>query len=43
MKDIHDNGGIRLTLDFGSGRSYYILVIPVIQFIIITISDSENF
>ena len=34
MKGIRDNGGIRLTLDFGSGRTHDIIVIPVIQLII---------
>ena len=34
MKEIHDNGGIRLTLDFGSGRKPDVIAIHAIQFII---------
>ena len=34
MKLIRDNGGIRLTLDFGEKRIHDVIAIPVIQFII---------
>ena len=34
MKEIRDNGAIRLTVEFGSGRKHDIIEIPVIQFII---------
>ena len=34
MKQIRDNGGIRLTLDFGEKRIHDVIAIPVIQFII---------
>ena len=33
MKEIRDNGGIRLTLDFVTGKTHDVVVIPVIQFI----------
>ena len=34
MKDIVDNSGIILTLDFGSGRKHDVITIPVIKFFI---------
>ena len=34
MKEICDNGGIRLTLDIGSGKLHDVIAIPVIQLII---------
>ena len=34
MKEIRDNGGIRLILDLGSGRMHDTIAIPVIKFII---------
>ena len=34
MKAIRDNGGIKLTLDFGNNKKHGVIAIPVIQFII---------
>ena len=34
MKEIYDNGGIKLVLDFGNGYKHTVIAIPVIQFII---------
>ena len=34
MKDIRDNGGIEMTLDFGPMLKHHVIAIPVIQFII---------
>ena len=34
MKQIRESGGIRLILDFGGNRTYDVIAIPVIQFII---------
>ena len=34
IKEIRDNGGIGLTLDFGSDRKHDEIIIPVIRFII---------
>ena len=34
MKDIRDDGGIKLTLDFGESVKHDVIAIPVIQFII---------
>ena len=34
MKAIRDNGGIKLTLDFGNNMKHDVIAIPVIQFII---------
>ena len=34
MKDIHDSGGVKLNLDFGNGKVYEVIAIPVIQYII---------
>ena len=34
MPEIRENGSIRLTVDFGSGRTHDVIAIPVIQVII---------
>ena len=34
MKEIYDNGGIKIVLDFGNGDRHTVIAIPVIQFII---------
>ena len=34
MKDIRDQGGIKLTLDFGEWLKHDVVAIPVIQFVI---------
>ena len=34
MKDIYDNRGIKIVLDFGNGDKHTAIAIPVIQFII---------
>ena len=34
MKEIRDNGGMKLSLDFGNGKTHEVIAMPVIQFII---------
>ena len=41
MKDLRDNGGITLTLDFGTILKHYFIAIPVIKFIIRDCKDSD--
>ena len=41
MKEVRDNGGIRLVLDFVSGRKRDVIAIPVIQFVIGDYKDNN--
>ena len=34
MKEVRDNGGMKMSLDFGLGKKHDVIAIPVIQFII---------